>query len=376
MRFFILGKVSDMKNKENVNDLAPLRTKIDKIDRRILELINQRLEVGRAVGNIKKKTGAQILDRNREQSVIDKLLKINQGPATEQLLRYFFDVIITATREIQKSKTISYLGPRASNTHIAALTHFKHSGSFVEASNLYEIFSSVDKKLSHFGVVPIENSMEGAVNRTLDLFVDFEPHICAEHFEPISHDLLSITGDAEDVKIICSHPKALGQCRTWIKKKFPHAKIIEKSSVSKAAQMAADDRSVAAIASRQAAHLYELQIVESQIEDYPGNITRFLVIGRQRPAPTGNDKTSIMFATSHKPGALFKALAPVDKAGINMLKLESRPIKGQKWSYYFFLDIQGHMKDRAVAETLEAMRLVSLSLKVLGSYPAGNREGI
>ncbi len=365
-----------MKTKQDSNDLMPLRKKIDKIDRAILDLINQRLEVGIVVGNIKKKSGAQILDRSREQSVIEKLLRVNSGPATEQLIRYFFNVIITATREIQKPKTICFLGPKASNTHIAALSHFKHSGHFIEAASLYEIFSSVDKKLSHFGVVPIENSIEGAVNRTLDLFADFEPHICAEHFEPISHDLLSKTGEPGDVNTICSHPKSLGQCRTWIQNKFPHARIVETGSTATAAQMASEDRSVAVIASRQAAHLFELQTVESQIEDYPGNITRFLIIGKKMPEPTGNDKTSVMFATSHVPGALFKALAPVDASGINMLKLESRPIKGQKWSYYFFLDIEGHMHDEIVARTLESMRRVTLSLKILGSYPAYVKEDI
>ena len=365
-----------MENKKHGKNpaLADLRNQIDRIDRQILSLINQRLEVGIAVGNLKRKTGAQILDRSRERSVIEKLSKINQGPSTTQLLRYIFNVIITATREIQKPKTISFLGPDASSAHIAALTHFRHSGEFVRQANLYEIFSGVEKKLSHFGVVPIENSIEGAVTHTLDLFVDFDIHICAEHYEPISHDLLSLSGEADDIQTICSHPQALAQCRTWLKKKFSGVHIIEESSVSRAAHRAAADKSVAAIASRQAAHLYELQTVESRIEDYPGNITRFLIIGRQIPDPTGNDKTSVMFATSHVPGALFKALAPVEAAGINMLKLESRPIKDQKWSYYFFLDIEGHIKDKKIAQMVERMREVTLTLKVLGSYPVFKKE--
>lgn len=359
-----------MQQKENEKSLDRLRTEIDAIDRQILDLVNQRLEIGLAVGSIKKKTGAQILDRSRERSVIERLSRINKGPATTQLLRYVFNVIITATREIQNPKTISFLGPKAGSAHIAALSHFQHSGMFVEQANLYEVFSQVDKKLSHFGVVPIENSIEGAVTHTLDLFIDFETCICAEHFEPICHDLLSVTGEAGHVEAICGHPQALSQCKTWLKKRFPNVQLIEKGSSSRAAELASSDRSIAAIASKQAAHLYDLQLIESQIEDYPGNITRFLVIGRQIPEPTGNDKTSVMFAASHVPGALFKALAPVDKAGINMLKLESRPIKDQKWSYYFFLDIEGHFKDEKIAKTLDAMREVTLALRVLGSYPA------
>lgn len=363
-----------MTETENKDNLKELREQIDSIDRKILNLINKRLEIGLAVGRIKKKTGTQILDRSREKSVIEKLSKINQGPSSTQQLQYIFSVIITATREIQKPKTISYLGPTASDSHIAALTHFKHSGKFLEQPSLYEIFSQVDKKSSHFGVVPIENSIEGAVNHTLDLFIEFESRICAEHFEPISHDLLSLTGKADDVKNICSHPNVLGQCKTWIRNKFPGATLIEESSASKAVKMAAGDKTIGAIASKQAAHLYDLQIVESQIEDYSGNITRFLIIGRETPEPTGNDKTSIMFAASHVPGALFKALAPLDSSGINMLKLESRPMKGRKWGYYFFLDIDGHIMDDKVIKTLDAMREQTLSLKVLGSYPAFSTE--
>lgn len=351
------------------NPLAPLREEIDRIDAQILELINQRLCIGEQVGAVKKQEGGQILDRTRERMVIEKLWDINQGPADKDLIQYIFNVIITATREIQKPKTIAFLGPKASYTHIAALNHFKHSGQFMEQPNLFDIFRDVARGQSHFGVVPVENSIEGAVNHTLDLFGEFDLKICAEHYEPVSHDLLSITGEPGDVKTIYSHPQAIAQCKGWLKKKFPHVEVMETSSTSKAALMASEDESVAAIASQKAAHIYELLPVESKIEDLSGNVTRFLVIGKDHPEKTGNDKTSIMFATSHIPGALFKALAPIDQAGLNMLKLESRPTRHQNWSYYFFMDIQGHIKDRAVAETIEEIKAHTLSLKLLGSYP-------
>ncbi len=352
-----------------LNELNILREKIDKIDPQILKLINDRLEIGKKVGQIKNKTGSKILDKSREQKVIDKLSKINEGPADLELLRYIFNVIITATREIQKPKTISFLGPEASYTHIAALAHFKHSGNFIEQPNLYEVFREVEKRESHFGVVPIENSIEGAVNHTLDLFSDFNTHICAEHYEPVSHDLLSISGEPSQVYTIYSHPQALAQCKNWIKKKFSHVKLVETSSTSKAALLASEDASIAAIASKQAAHIYQLQTVESKIEDYSSNITRFLIIGSDLPEQTGKDKTSIMFATSHTPGALFKSLEPVKKAELNMLKLESRPTRDQNWSYYFFLDIEGHQNDNKVSQTIEEIKKESLSLKILGSYP-------
>ncbi|OGR12075.1 MAG: prephenate dehydratase [Desulfobacterales bacterium RIFOXYA12_FULL_46_15] len=356
------------------NDLKNLRDQIDDIDSKILNLINQRLEIGKKVGLIKKETGSRILDRTRERSVIEKLSKINQGPADKQLLKYFFNVIIKATRDIQRPKTISYLGPEASHSHIAALTYFRHSGKFVEQPNLYEIFREVEKNESHFGIVPVENSIEGAVTHTLDLFSNFDLYICAEHYEPVSHDLLSITGEPQDVQKICSHPQALAQCRSWIKKKFGHTQMIETGSTAKAALLASEDKNIAAIASKQAAHIYALQTVESKIEDHSGNITRFLVIGKELPEPSGNDKTSIMFATSHIPGALFKAIEPIDRAGLNMLKLESRPTHHQNWSYYFFLDIEGHQQDQRLIETINEIKKYSLSLKILGSYPVFEKE--
>ena len=357
------------------NPLIPLREEIDRIDARILDLINARLKIGEKVGAVKKEKGGQVLDRTRERMVIENLSRINPGPADKELIQYIFNVIITATREIQKPKTVAYLGPKASYSHIAALNHFKHSGTFQAQANLYDIFRDVDRAQSHFGVVPVENSIEGAVNHTLDLFTEFDLNICAEHYEPVSHDLLSITGEARDIKTVYSHPQAIAQCKGWLKKKLPDVEIMETSSTSKAALLASKDESVAAIASQKAAHIYELLPVESKIEDFAGNVTRFLVIGKQqRPERTGRDKTSIMFATSHTPGALFKALAPIDRAGLNMVKLESRPTRHHNWSYYFFMDVEGHIEDDAVATTIEEIQAATLSLKILGSYPAFVKE--
>ncbi len=351
------------------NTLDALRAQIDQIDKKILDLINERLEIGMKIGTIKKEQGGPIHDRSREKSVLEKLSKINRGPAQKDMLRYLFNVIITATRQIQKPNTISFLGPDASFTHIAALNHFNHCGSFVKQQHLFDIFQDVEKQLSHYGVVPVENSIEGIVNHTLDLFLDFRVHICGEHYEPISHDLLSMTGEFEDIVQIHSHPQALAQCRGWIKKKLPGVKIVETTSTSTAAQLAALDPAIAAIASSQAGQIYGLQVVESAIEDYSGNVTRFLILGKEKVEKTGNDKTSIMFATPHVAGALFKALEPVNRSGLNMLKLESRPSRRQNWTYYFFMDIQGHVQDELVHSTIEAIRANTLELNILGSYP-------
>ncbi len=361
--------------KRQSHALKPFREEIDRIDAKILELINERLKIGEQVGRIKKQDGGQILDRERERNVINHLLQANDGPAAQDLVQSIFKVIIAATRDIQKPNTVAFLGPRASYTHIAALNHFNHSGSFEQQPSLFDVFREVERNAVDYGVVPVENSIEGAVNHTLDLFSEFDLNICAEHYQPISHDLLSISGDPKDVKTIYSHPQAIAQCKGWIRKHFPKADVLETSSTSKAAQMAADNNTVAAIASQKASHIYNLLPVASKIEDRSGNVTRFLVIGKEMSQPTGKDKTSIMFATSHTPGALFSALAPIDQSRLNMTKLESRPTRHHNWSYYFFMDIEGHIEDEKIRQTIDEMRSATLYLKVLGAYPMFENEG-
>ncbi len=410
--FMELNMESDKDKLELEQRLADLRSDIDNIDGKIVRLINKRLEIGKKIGEIKEKKGSEVLDRNREKKIMQRLMDINTGPADDDVLKYIFSVIMTATRQIQKSNRISYLGPEASYTHIAALHYFRHSGNFIEQPDLVDIFRDVEKKESRFGVVPVENSIEGAVNHTLDLFCEFDVQIIGEHYEHIYHDILSLSGDLRDVQTIYSHPQALAQCRRWVRKKLPEAKIIETSSTSQAARLASEDRSFAAIASSRAAHLYGLQVVEARIEDHSDNITRFLILGRDKHisdskfknnkksnyfgimdnnrslgsmkgVERGNNipdnhkvideteqyKTSLMFATSHVPGALFKVLECVNRAGLNMVKLESRPTKNQNWTYYFFMDLEGHIMDKIVSETIDEMRENSLFLKVLGSYP-------
>jgi chorismate mutase/prephenate dehydratase len=365
-------------NQEQTGDspaaLSPLRDEIDRIDVRILELINQRLEIGKKVGEIKRQEGSQVLDRTRERMVIERLFQMNPGPADESLIQYLFNVIITATREIQRPRTVGFLGPLASHSHIAALHYFNHCGEFVEQPGFFDIFNNLERKELHFGIVPVENSIEGAVNSTLDLFAEFDIEITAEHYEPVSHDLLSISGDLNDVKTVYSHPQAIAQCKNWLKKHLPHAIVMETTSTSNAALMASKDEQIAAIASGKAAHFYNLLPVASKIQDRAGNITRFLVVGGDRPERTGNDKTSIMFATNHTPGALFRALSPVNRSGLNMVKLESRPTRHYNWSYHFFMDIEGHIQDEIVFQTIEQIRSQALYLKVLGSYPISEKQ--
>ncbi|MCK5542425.1 MAG: prephenate dehydratase [Desulfobacterales bacterium] len=363
------------KDSKNLDQrLNELRSNIDKIDSKILDLINHRLDLGKEIGQIKKKNKADVLDSSREKQVIEKILKNNKGPAEEQLLKYIFNVIMTATKDIQKKQIVSFLGPEAGCPHIASLNFFKHSGRFVEQSNIYEVFRSTNRNESRFGVVPIENSIQGSVNHTLDLLTEFDLIICGEHYEPVSFDLVSLTGEKEDIKTIYSNPLATSQCKTWKNNNFPDVDLVEINNTSKAAEIVLKTKNSAMIANSQAAHIYSLQLVEKAIEDYPGNIDRFLIIGKDAPLKTNNDKTSIIFSTSHLPGALFKALEPINKSGLNMLKLESRPTKHENWSYYFFMDIKGHIKDKIIDQTIENMRKTTLSLKILGSYPVFTKE--
>jgi chorismate mutase / prephenate dehydratase len=346
-----------------------LRKSIDKIDEKILDLINKRLLLGKEIGNIKRNNKEQVTDKAREISILKRLKDLNKGDLRNDTLDYIFTQIISESREIQRPSKISYLGPKATFTHIAAMNHFGHNVAFVPQPAIYDIFSEVEKGASLYGVVPVENSNEGAVNYTLDLFFKSDLKICAEIYQPVSHDLLSYTKRLDKIKVLYSHPHAFAQCRNWIRKNLPKADLKECSSTAHAAEKATQMNQSAAIAGRKAGHLYKLEVAASRIEDNGRNTTRFLVIGRDKTHRTENDKTSIMFATAHIPGALYKALQPMYEAGINMVKLESRPAKHENWSYFFFVDFQGHIEDPVVNETITKMKNLCLHLKHLGSYP-------
>jgi len=346
-----------------------LRRDIDKIDVQILDLINQRLLLASEIGKIKAKQGDRMVDGARESTLVQRLLSLNQGPLSKQALRHIFTEIIAAAREIQIPQRVAYLGPEATFTHIAAVHHFGRSVTFAPQGSIRDVFSEVEKGAFHYGVVPVENSIEGAVNYTLDLFFESELKICAEIYYTISHDLLSIDPIQSDIRTIYSHPHAFAQCRKWLEKNLPQATLVECSSTAEAARKASSEHGTAAIASREAAQNYKLEVLASRIEDASRNVTRFLVIGKDDVGRTGTDKTSIMFVTSHVPGALFKVLEPIADANINMVKLESRPSRHENWSYFFFADMEGHIRDAKVKETVDAMKKLCLFLKLLGSYP-------
>ncbi len=347
----------------------PLMDSIRAIDDRILELINKRLEISEKIGLLRQTDdNADIHLLSEEEKTIHRLSAQNAGPLDQNRLRLLFHEIFGLSREAYRPRKISYLGPEATFTHIAAMSHFGSSVSYLPQLSIREVFIEVEKKRCDFGVVPVENSIEGSVNYTLDLFFESSMKICAEKYQTISHDLLSKSGKLEDIKVVYSHPQPIAQCRVWLRKNLPNARLEECSSTSFAAQKVGDMYHAAAIASTEAARIYNLNVVASRIEDHSNNTTRFLVIGKKEMPPTGNDKTSLMFAAAHVPGSLYKSLAPIAEAQLNMMKLESRPSKHENWSYFFFVDLEGHLEDKKVQETIARMKEQCLFLKVLGSY--------
>jgi len=351
------------------DDLEALRDKIDKIDAEILKSLNNRAKVVLDVAHLKRDTKTKFYVPNREQKIVDRLKKLNKGPFPDSALRPLFREIMSASLSLEEPLKVAFLGPEATFTHLAALRHFGSSVAFAPNSSIRSVFESVDTGKAEFGVVPIENSNEGVVSYTLDTFMDYDLMIHAEVMLEVSHNLMSKSGDMKKIKKIYSHPQAAAQCRGWLEANLPNIPVVEASSTAKAAEFAAVDGKVAAIASELAAKMHDLHFVERNIEDNRRNFTRFLVISGESPPKTGKDKTSIMFSVKDKPGALFDILYPYKKAGINLSKIESRPSKRKAWEYIFFVDMEGHYEDRKISNAINEMKEHCLFLKVLGSYP-------
>lgn len=346
-----------------------LRKKIDLLDEQILSLLNQRAALVKEVGQIKNNSQITPYDPQREEEIISRLKNSNPGPFPTLSVPAVFREIISACRSLEGELIIAYLGPPATHTHLACLQKFGSSIKAFPLESIPEVFESVEREKAHYGIVPVENSTEGVVSRTLDMFIDAEAKICGEILMRISHDLLSQTGHPAKVRKIYSHPQALAQCRQWLRENFPHAELRETVSTAKAAQMAAAEEDAAAVASSFAAHIYGLKVIESGIEDYRHNYTRFLVLGKKIGEKTGQDKTSLLFSIADAPGALFAILKPFAEKNINLTKIESRPIKNKPWEYIFFLDFEGHATDDNIQATLKELQNKVLFYKLLGSYP-------
>lgn len=357
------------------NDLKKLREQIDSIDDRILDLLNRRAEVVISVGKAKASSEGPFYVPSREKAIYERLTAANHGPFPNEAVTKVFREIISASLNMELPMQVAFLGPQSTFTHMAALQQFGLSAQLVALKSIPSVFEEVERGRAHYGVVPVENSTEGVVNHTLDMFIGSELQVIAEIMLEISHNLLSKTGNPEQISKIVSHPQPLAQCRHWLEANLPDVPLVDVSSTAAAAQLAADDESAAAIASQAAAVQYDLKVVKAKIEDNPNNFTRFLVIGKKTPEKSGQDKTSIMFSVKDQPGILYRMLEPFSKRQINLSKIESRPMKQKAWEYIFFLDLIGHVEDAPIAEAIEELRGHCHFLKVLGSYPIARREG-
>ncbi len=344
------------------------RKSIDEYDAQLVRLLNERTKHVLAIGELKLKEGEEIYAPHREKTVLDRLCRLNKGPITDPSLRAIYREIMSSALSLEKTLTIGYLGPEATFTHQAAIRRFGSSLFYAPLKTITDVFTEVSKNRVDYGVVPVENSTEGVVTHTLDMFVDSDLKIVAQIVLPVQHCLLSRCRRTQ-IKRLYAHPQSLGQCRGWVQSNLPRVEIIETSSNARSAELAAKERTSAAIAGVLAAEKYRVPILEFDIQDNAANATRFLVLGRQCSPPTGNDRTSVMFSIMDRVGALYRALAPFRRYRINMTKIESRPSKRKAWEYFFFVDCDGHMSDPKVAQALRLLGEHCSYVKVLGSYP-------
>jgi len=354
-----------------MSELKNLRGEIDAIDEEILNLLNRRARIVIEVAGIKRKENTRFYSPEREKEILQRLISINKGPFPNSAIKPLFREILSASLSLEQPLKVAYFGPVATFTHLAAMRYFGSSAVLIPAEGIKDVFESVYSGQTEYGVVPVENSNEGVVSYTLDMFMDYDLKISGEVLLKISHNLLSRSGDKTKIKKIYSHPQPTAQCRKWLERNVPGIPILESTSTARAAEMASKEEDAAAIASEVAAKIYDLHFVERHIEDYKDNFTRFFVISLEPSKRTGRDKTSIMFSTKDRPGALFTILEPFKQAKINLTKIESRPSKRKAWEYIFFVDMGGHMDDKKVKKAIEEVKEGCLYLKILGSYPAG-----
>ncbi|HZZ81202.1 MAG TPA: prephenate dehydratase [Gemmataceae bacterium] len=356
---------------KTVAQIKSLRTAIDKLDLQILKLVNERADSAAEIGRLKSETSSEVFNPVREEEVLKNVLETNKGPLDEVTIRAIFREIISGSRALQKIIKVAYLGPEYSYSHLAAVERFGHAVEYMRVGSIMSVFEEVNRSHVDYGVVPLENSTDGGVSDTLDMFMRL-PHlkICAEVRLRIHHNLLA-NCDQEQIRRVYSKPQALAQCRNWLSKNLPHADLKDVSSTAVAAQLAQQEPGAAAVASRQAAVKYGLRILFNDIEDYPHNETRFAVIGHQEAARSGADKTALMFKVPHNPGSLVEALDVFRSNKLNLTWIESFPAKSEsgKSEYMFFVDFEGHIEDPKVKRAIQLLEKHCEQLVILGAFP-------
>jgi len=352
--------------------LHAVRTKIDETDKQLQQLLNDRTAMAEEVARIKISNGEQVSDfyrPEREAMVLRQVIERNDGPLADKEMARLFREIMSACLAAEKPLQVAYLGPEGSFTQAAALKQFGGSVQLQSMATIADVFHAVETSNASYGVVPVENSTEGMVSHTLDRFINTPLKINGEVSLRIHHYLLSKSTKLSEISTVYAHPQALAQCKGWLSEYLPNCELISVNSNSEAAKKVSSEPTAAAIAANRAAEIYELSVLASNIEDESDNTTRFLVIGAQDVGPSGQDKTALLVSTKNKPGALQTLLKPLSDSGISMTRIESRPSRKGVWEYVFFIDIEGHCQDHAVAEALTLLEKESSMCRVLGSYP-------
>lgn len=351
--------------------LKAARDRIDALDEQIQRLISERAEIAVEVAQIKQAAGGNgdFYRPAREAEVLRRIIERNEGPLTDDTIARLVREIMSACLALESPLNVAYLGPEGTYTQAAVYKHFGHSVAAQPLAAIDEIFREVEAGNAEYGVVPVENSTEGVVSHTLDLFGTSPLKINGEVTLPVHHHLLSNASDLGAVRRVVAHSQSLAQCRKWLDSHLPNAVRVSVSSNGEAARIVRNEQDSAAIAGRAASELYELDILAKNIEDDPNNTTRFLIIGRQAVPPTGDDMTSLLLSAHNRPGALYSLLAPFAESGVNLCRIESRPSRRGTWDYNFFIDVVGHEQDEAVRGVLARIREDAAFFKVLGSYP-------
>ena len=352
----------------SANDLERLREAIDRLDDRILENLNERARLARAIGTLKV---GQAYRPEREAQVLRRIKERNPGPLAGETVALLFREIMSACLALERPITVAYLGPKGTFSERATLKHFGLAAEPMPTASIDEVFRAVESGAADFGVVPVENSTEGAVGRSLDLMPQTPMQVCGEVIVRIHHNLMakSPPKDFSQIRRVFSHGQSLAQCHEWLNSRLPDAERVAVASNAEAARRAAEEAGSAAVAGEMAAEHYGLQILAANIEDEPNNTTRFLILGAHRPGPSGNDKTSLVLSAKNRAGAVYEMLTPFATRGVSMTKFESRPSRVALWEYLFFVDIEGHRDDPQVAEALADVGRIAGYIKVLGSYP-------
>lgn len=351
--------------------LHQVRASIDALDEQIRRLINERAMLARETARIKQafNLGENCFRPEREAEVLQRVIARNQGPLSDKEIARLFREIMSACLALETPLKVAYLGPEGTFTEGAALKHFGHSVTTRPLITIDEVFREVEAGSAHYGVVPVENSTEGAITHTLDRFLVSPLRICGEVELRIHHHLLSLSETMAKVSRLYAHQQSLAQCRRWLDAHLAGCERIPVNSNAEAARRAANEPDCAAIAGDRAREIYGLQALATNIEDEPGNTTRFLVIGSQTVVPGGNDKTSLLVSGPNRSGLLYDLLRPLAENGISMTRLESRPSRRALWDYVFFIDLEGHIEDCKVAAAVAALKAQASFLKLLGSYP-------